>query len=76
MGLEHVNQLIVYEKVPTMQNQMLEMMDCISVDPTHENDYRSVLDATTSVIALRALHFIDRHGLWQRFVDEDTAGER
>jgi hypothetical protein len=62
-----------------------EMHDCRSVDPERVGDsasfqrsdtYRLLEALYTNEIAWRASNFINRHGLWQQFLDEDAAGQR
>jgi len=62
-----------------------EMHDCLSVDPERVGDsasfqrgdtYRLLKALYTNEIAWRESNFIERHGLWKQFIDEDAAGAR
>jgi len=53
-----------------------EMLDCQSVDPENHNLYFNVLGEIEAVMETRLGHFLDRHGLYGKFIEEDEAGKR
>jgi hypothetical protein len=53
-----------------------EMMECKSVDPPFRDLYYNVAAEINSEQLLRVQYFLDRHHLYDQFVDEDTQGKR
>lgn len=53
-----------------------EMIDCEEVDPQHRWQYYNVRGELAFVEAFRYGHFLERHGLWEKFLAEDAAGKR
>jgi hypothetical protein len=54
----------------------VEMEDCRKVDPDNQ---RSYFNLSSEIIALRLTrisHFLDRHNLYQQFIQEDEEGKR
>ena len=52
------------------------MIDCEEVDPQHRWQYYNVRGELAFVEAFRYGHFLERHGLWEKFLAEDAAGKR
>jgi hypothetical protein len=59
-----------------MDGWLREMGDCDKVDPNNHSNYHDTEAEITVEDALRMEGFIQRHGLWNKFIDEDTAGKR
>ena len=61
-----------------LRARTLEIIDCIRIDKSREA--REVYDSVSHSIAAesweRAENFITRHGLWDQYMAEDTAGKR
>jgi hypothetical protein len=53
-----------------------EMDQCAGVDQPNATKYRDVQLGAVSVVADRMNDFIHRHGLTEKFFDEDVAGKR
>jgi hypothetical protein len=52
------------------------MLDCEEVDPQHHWQYYNVQAEIGFLEAMRYEHFLDRHGMWDKFLAEDAAGKR
>jgi hypothetical protein len=63
---------------PTLDGWRREMWDCKSVDPDkNQTDYYH--DAITEIDAVQGMRledFLDRHGLYDKFIAEDKSGKR
>jgi hypothetical protein len=62
-----------------------EMMDCMMLDPQHGQDgavvgvrtsYRTIYHVYTTAMYARYQHFLERHQLMEKFLDEDSKGSR
>jgi hypothetical protein len=53
-----------------------EMSNCYHVDPDHRFKYYNTEMEIYTAQLLRLQHFLQRHDLWQKFRDEDAAGQR
>ena len=53
-----------------------EMIECGKVDPNNEQRYYNTGSEIDEVESNRLLGFLDRHGLYQKFLEEDAAGKR
>jgi hypothetical protein len=53
-----------------------EMGKCQAVDPQNRHVYYSTNAEAVSAEAIRFIHFLKRHDLWEQFNDEDAAGKR
>jgi hypothetical protein len=53
-----------------------EMQDCETVDPSNQFKYYNTMAEITAEEHGRLEHFIERHGSWDTFIAEDTAGKR
>jgi len=53
-----------------------ELDQCKAVDPQNHFKYYNTTSEITAEQFIRAQHFIDRHGLHDQFIAEDTAGKR
>jgi hypothetical protein len=53
-----------------------EMVHCEDVDPENKSAYDKARLAIIGDQASRATHFIFRHDLWGKFIEEDKAGKR
>ena len=52
-----------------------EMDDCIKVDPSSRWKYYNVMGKSLHKV-VRMIHLMDRHGLSDKFLEEDAAGKR
>ena len=48
-----------------------EMSECTKVDPENKSRYDNTVDEVYVERLMRAEDFLDRHGLWKQFLDED-----
>jgi hypothetical protein len=53
-----------------------EMSDCKTVDPSEELKYYNTGAEIRTMQGIRLMNFIARHGLWDKFKEEDAAGKR
>jgi hypothetical protein len=53
-----------------------EMIDCRSVDPENKLRYYNISGELASEKLIRFHHFLERHGLYDKFIEEDKAGKR
>jgi hypothetical protein len=62
-----------------------EMMDCMKLDAQHCQDgavvgvrtsYRTIYHVYTTAMYARYQHFLERHQLMEKFLDEDSKGSR
>jgi len=53
-----------------------EMTNCQKVDVAHRWDYYNLAAEISATQGSRMLHFIQRHDMWQKFLNEDAAGQR
>jgi hypothetical protein len=53
-----------------------EMMDCIKVDAQPGTSYRTIYHVYTTAMYARYQHFLERHQLMEKFLDEDSQGSR
>jgi hypothetical protein len=53
-----------------------EMDKCQVVDPPNRWQYFNVGEEALAAMAIRQRDFINRHDMWQQFLDEDAAGKR
>jgi hypothetical protein len=67
---------IIMEPAGILNVKQKEMEDCIPVDPKNFEKYNVGLKAIEDVFYMRYKNFLDRHNLYQKFLDEDAAGER
>jgi|SRR4029077_8454721 hypothetical protein len=63
-------------KFDVLSQWSTEMIDCQKVDPTHSWDYNNLGWEISTTQATRMLSFIHRHDMWQKFLNEDAAGQR
>jgi hypothetical protein len=54
----------------------LEMTQCKDVDPSNRFKYYNTESEISTEEMLRLRHFIDRHDLLAKFIEEDSAGKR
>ncbi len=52
-----------------------EMMDCVKLDTQH-GQYRTIYHVYTTAMYARYQHFLERHELMEKFLDEDRKGSR
>ncbi len=64
------------EDYRTLHGWSYEMGDCRSVDPENRNPYYNVEGEINALMMIRLLDFLDRHGLYDKFIEEDKAGKR
>lgn len=60
----------------TLQQWSSEMSDCREVDPKNGWTYFNVQSESNVLQAARMLRFLRRHNLWDKFLEEDAAGNR
>jgi hypothetical protein len=60
----------------TLNSWGREMSECKSVDPDNLLLYYTVSSEIGGAELLRLTDFIDRHGLFDKFLEEDNAGKR
>lgn len=53
-----------------------EMDDCMSVDPENKVRYYNTESEVWVVQTARLKEFLKRHQMWDKFKEEDTAGQR
>jgi hypothetical protein len=53
-----------------------EMTDCEKVDPENKWKYYNTGSEIDVIEASRLMDFLHRHGLWEKFKEEDAAGKR
>ncbi len=53
-----------------------EMTDCQKVDVAHRWDYYNLAAEISATQGSRMYHFMERHDMWQKFLEEDAAGKR
>ena len=53
-----------------------EMFECKSVDPENGPRYYILQGEIDSARVVRLEHFLDRQGLYDKFIEEDKAGKR
>jgi hypothetical protein len=54
----------------------LELLDCRAVDHQNVWRYYNTAGEIESLQEHRLYNFIDRHDMWQKFLEEDAAGKR
>ena len=64
------------EDFRTLSAWSQEMHDCQKVDPENHRAYYDVMEETSAEEASRLLAFLVRHGLTNKFIEEDKAGKR
>jgi hypothetical protein len=52
------------------------MAECRTLDPENVRQYYHTLGDLGFDQASRLEHFLDRHGLYDKFIEEDKAGKR
>lgn len=60
----------------TLNSWSQEMADCDSVDPANDTRYYNIRAEIIAVEQARLLSFLARHGLFDKFIEEDNAGKR
>lgn len=60
----------------TLADWQGEMRNCESVDPENRPRYYNVLGEIGAEQDMRLEHFLDRHELYDKFIEEDKAGKR
>jgi len=60
----------------TLHDWDVEMADCRVVDHDRSLYYDNVSAEISSAQLLRLERFVDRQGLWDKFIEEDKAGKR
>jgi hypothetical protein len=60
----------------TISSWAKEMEECDSVDPDNQRRYYNVRGEIAAVILTRLEDFLNRQGLWSKFIEENTAGKR
>jgi hypothetical protein len=63
-------------KYDALNDMAVEMGRCTKVDPPNEIRYDNVYSEATAVRLMRLKHFLVRHQLWSKFIEEDAAGKR
>jgi hypothetical protein len=53
-----------------------EMENCTKVDPANEVQYYNTSSEIQANQLTRLFNFAQRHGLWDKFLEEDAAGKR
>ncbi len=59
-----------------MDGWLMELHDCERVDSNNRFIYHNTESEVIAEQALRMESFIQRHGLWNKFINEDSAGKR
>jgi hypothetical protein len=67
---------ITLPNIDTLSQWSQEMGDCEKVDPENKWKYYNTEEEIHEDERSRMTNFIARHGLWQQFKAEDTAGKR
>jgi hypothetical protein len=62
--------------IDVIRAQSLEMMKCEDVDPGNRLKYYATESENVVVEKGRMEHFLDRHDMWKKFLEEDAAGKR
>jgi hypothetical protein len=60
----------------TLQQWSSEMGDCKELDPKNAWSYFNVQAESNTIQAGRMLRFLSRQHLWDKFLEEDSAGKR
>ena len=60
----------------TLNRWYREMFECTSVDPDNPLPYLNVNYQINVLQTMRLEHFLGRHGLYDKFIEEDKAGKR
>ena len=60
----------------TLMGWFHEMMECKAVDPENRRDYYMVCSEIDAAEVVRLEKFLVRHGLLDKFIEEDKAGKR
>src|SRR5215831_4094632 len=60
----------------TMLDEIREMDACKRVNPGNVYLYMGTESEIAASLSNRYMHFLQRHGLWAKFLEEDTAGKR
>jgi len=63
------------ERYGTLSQWRSEMTDCMEVDPENRVKYYNTAGEIFVVTKRRLTDFIERHGLWDKFIEEDAAGK-
>ena len=63
-------------KYVALRKMAEEMIACDTVDLPNHQDYYDTATVASMNIALRTSAFIQRHQLWNDFLEEDAAGKR
>jgi hypothetical protein len=71
--LEHSEVRPDYETLSAWSHEMFE---CKSVDRDNQPFYSNAIHEINADQAMRLEHFLDRHGLHDKFIEEDKAGKR
>jgi hypothetical protein len=53
-----------------------EMMDCVKLDGGVRTSYKTIYHVYTTAMYARYQHFLERHQLMEKFLDEDSKGSR
>jgi hypothetical protein len=53
-----------------------EMMDCVKLDGGVRTSYRTICHVYTTAMYAGYQHFLERHELMEKFLDEDSKGSR
>jgi len=64
------------EDYRTLQGWFMEMRECKNVDPDNGRSYMNVCSEIDAELVMRLEKFLDRHGLYIQFIEEDKAGKR
>jgi hypothetical protein len=60
----------------TLSGWFHEIFECKSVDPDNRQRYYNVLGEIDSAKVMRLEKFLDRHGLYDKFIEEDKSSKR
>jgi hypothetical protein len=60
----------------TLADWKIEMRKCENVDPENRHKYETTESEALAAQASRQSDFIERHGLYHKFIAEDEAGKR
>jgi hypothetical protein len=63
-------------KVDNLTDMSGEMESCYKVDPPNAKKYQDTEVEDVVIQATRMRRFIQRHQLWDKFLEEDAAGKR
>ncbi len=64
------------EDYRTLSGWISEMSQCKSVDPENQRRYYNVIWESQADKITRLEKFLDRHGLYDKFIEEDKAGKK